>query len=421
MRTDRADFPTRVAAAVAVAAAAGGAAAQTGPYAGGSVSYTHDSNVYRLADGTEPPPGTPRSDRITSASVMAGLRLPLGRQVLSADASLRSTRYADHASLDHDGHRVALGLDWATVERLSGSASLSRERTLVRFDSDAALSGVPTLQRNLATITHAEAVARIGLITRWSAELGATADAVDYSAPAFRPRDFRQSGVSAGLRHRASDALSMGLGLRATRGRYPHFAQGADGGDIADRYHGRHVDWDVRWVPGDVSRIDARLSLGRTTFDRATASDVSGATGQLLWTWRPTTRLRLETRLARERGQDSSALYFPGSGRYADFSRTTTSLGTAIYWQMTAKVQWVAGLAGAERQLVDTRQDLAGATTLRTGDDRTRVGSLGVRWQPLRTVTLGCDATRERRTHAGALSTDYHASTLGCHAQLVLN
>jgi nucleoid-associated protein YgaU len=216
-------------------------------------------------------------------------------------------------------------------------------------------------------------------------------------------------------------ALSTGLALRAARGRYPHFAQGADGSDIADRYHGRYVDWDVRWVPGDVSRIDARLSLGRTTFDRATASDVSGATGQLLWTWRPTAALRLETRLARERGQDSSALYFPGSGRYADFSRTTTSLGTAAYLQLTAKVQLVAGLAGAKRQLVDTRQDLAGATTLRTGDDRTRVASLGVRWQPLRTVTLGCDVTHEQRTHTGALSTDYHASTQGCHAQLVLN
>lgn len=395
--------------------------AQASPYYFGvSQSITHDSNIYRLADGAAAPFGLTRSDRIATTTLLAGVRQPLGRQALRGDASLRASRFGRHEALDNQGHALALALDWATVGRLSGSVSLARDRSLVRFDSENTSSGPAILERNLATTTRLEAVARIGLVTRWSAEARYSFQETDYSAAAYRPRGLRQQGIGASLRHAFNDALSVSGGLRATEGRYPRFALAADGSFVEDRYQGRFVDLGARWVPGAVSQFDARLSLGRTNFERATASDVSGLTGSALWTWRPSAKLRLETRLARDRGQDASALFFPGSGLFADFSRTTNSITLGVHHEWSAKLSFSGGIGYADRQLVDTRQDLFGGTLVRNGDDQTTFSSLSVRWLPARSLTLGCDLGREERRHQGPLSTDYHANIFGCFGQFTL-
>ncbi len=395
--------------------------AQASPYyAGIAQSLSHDSNLYRLADGVPAPFGLARSDRIATTTLLAGVRQQLGRQALRGDVSLRAGRFGNNQSLDNEGHRIALGLDWATVERLSGSVSLSRDRSLVRFDSDSALSGPGALQRNLSTATRLEALARIGLVTRWSGELRANYQQADYSAAAYRSRELREHGASAGLRYSFSDALEVGAALRATEGRYPRFAQAADGRFVEDRYQGRFVDLNARWVPSALSQLDARVSLGSTNFDRATASDLSGLTGSATWIWRPSAKLRWETRLARDRGQDASALLFPGSGRFADFSRTTASLSAGVSYEWSTKLRLSAGLGHARRGLADTRQDLLGQTRVRNGDDRTTFAAVGLRWLPWRSVTLGCDLGREQRRHQGELSTDYRASTFGCFGQFIL-
>jgi hypothetical protein len=128
----------------------------------------------------------------------------------------------------------------------------------------------------------------------------------------------------------------------------------------------------------------------------------------------------MEARLSRDRGQDSSALYFTGSGRFADYSRTTSAVTLGANYELSSKIALTAGWLYADRKLVDTRQDLFGATLVRFGDDRTTLVTLGARWVPTRSVTLGCDIGREQRRHDGPLSTDYSVNTASCFGQFTL-
>jgi hypothetical protein len=222
------------------------------------------------------------------------------------------------------------------------------------------------------------------------------------------------------LHYRAAAAWRAWAGVREVRGRYPFFAQAPGGVDVEDRFDGRYIDFGGRWADGGPSTLDLRLSVGRTRFDRATASDLSGLTGTATWTWRPTGKLAVQTRLARDRGQESKTLFFPGSGRVADFSRTTSSVGLTVDWAATAKIAMQLGVLQAERDLADTRQDLFGRPLSLRGQDRTSVVSAGLTWSPQPGLSLGCEVARESRAQQGLLSSDYDLTVGSCRARLNL-
>ena len=406
-------------AALSVLAAPLFAQAQASPYSLGlSQAVAHDSNIYRLSDGSLLPPGASGGDTVTTTTLQAGLDQPIGRQRLHGDVQLRASRFAHNRSLNFEGYGANAGLDWATVYRLSGSLSLAANRSLARFNNDSTVAS--DLQRNIEDSKQADASVRIGVVTRWSAEANVSHQRLDYSAPAYAAREFRQNSLSAGLRYRPSAASNWGLALRHTQGQFPRFAVAADGSAVANHYQSDNIDLTGQWLPSGASEWNARLSLGQSRFDRDTARDFSGLTGALSWLWRPTGKLRLETRLARDSGQDSAAVDFVGSGRSAGSSRSSIALRLSGSYEVSAKITLNASAGQAWRDLADTRTLLPGLPLSLTGRDRTGSWSLGARWAPTRWALTGCEAGREQRSHSGLLSTDFSSTTYGCFGQINL-
>lgn len=396
------------------------AAAESSPWwAGASLQWQRDSNIYRLPDSVDAlPSGRQRSDSILTTSLVAGLDQPISRQRLRADVSLRSNRFADNGALDNNGYGLRLAWDGATVGRVSGSLSVQADRSLVRFEASSAAGG--QLERNIADTRQADATLRIGLVTKLSGEIGYTHQQAQYSAAAFDSREYRQGVLRAGLRYAPSDLLGLSLVLRGTEGRYPRFIPVIGGGFLADDYNGRNVDLLAQVAPSGASQLDARVSVGRTRYDQLTARDLSGVTGQIGWTWRPSGKLRLETRWLRDRGQDSEPADFVASGRIVDTSRVSDSLSLALNYAWTAKVSLSAAGRTTRRELVDTRPLGAAGTQVRSGSDHTDSWQLAARWTPTRAITLGCDVGRERRSADGPLSSDYAVTTAGCFGQMLL-
>src|SRR5689334_11736319 len=126
--------------ALASSLAACAAHAQDGEqpwYIGARVGYTHDSNVFRRNDLVQ-------SDNITSAGVFGGFHWRPGRQHLYLDAGADHNRFGTLRNLDNNSHTVTTGLDWQTVEHLSGSLRYARRQDL----GDFAVVGTPS-DRNI--------------------------------------------------------------------------------------------------------------------------------------------------------------------------------------------------------------------------------------------------------------------------------
>lgn len=389
--------------------------AQSSPYfVGGAVGLTRETNIFRAADGR------PESDdTVTSVSLLAGVDQPIGRQRVFGRLNVRENRYAQSSLLNNLSYGVNAGLDWSTLERLSGNLSLDASQNLARFSPGDAPG---TTERNIEKSMGVAATVRVGVVTRMTAELGLSHREVDYSAPEFNFREYRQDAVSIGLQYQFSGSLGAGMLVRHTEGSFPLFREIAPSVFIADTFKRDDAEINLRWTPGGASTISARIAASDTRHKQAKQQDVNGVTGAVGWNWRPTGRLRLDTTLTRNTGLETTGFtLFNGliTGQN-DNSRLITSLRVAAAYDLTGKIGLTASATHAQRSLSDTQALSFGQPVVNTGNDRSTSLALGVRWVPLRSLQLSCDVSQDSRTTSGTLSLPYGAGSAGCFAQFVL-
>lgn len=394
--------------------------AQTSPwFAGGMVNLGHESNLLRLAKGQVAPLGASKSDQLTSIALLAGLDERISRQRIFGNLALRDNRYADNRVYNNQGYTATLGVDWATAERLSGNLSGSASRQLSSFN----LQEIGLLpEKNLEAVQSMDATLRLGLEGRLALEAGIGAQRVKNSlaTAAVQARNYRQDTGSLGLRWRPSAASSLGLALRSTQGRYPQFRLGSDGQYQPDRYERRDIDVSATLEPSSASKLDLRLSSGKTEYDLATQRNYSGLTGTLGWGWQLSGKVALSTRLTRETGQDSYAVTtFFGTPGTTDYSRITDSLRVKADYSVSPKLDFSLAWVWADRDLARTQPSLF-STAQAEGRERTQVLVLGARWKPLRSLSLGCDLSGEQRRGSGDLGSDLGAQAFNCFGQFTL-
>lgn len=402
---------------------AGVAVAETSPwYIAASQSYAYESNLLRLATGQEAPPGYSRNDDITSTSLLAGLDQPIGRQRLFGNVTVRQNRYSGNPQFNNTSYNGSVGLDWSTIERISGSVSASATRALQSFSTD-----LFTTERlnNLESTETVNGNIAIGLVTEYSLMLSGGHRRVHNSLddPGIRSREYYQDNAELLLRWAPSSIGTFGIGVAATRGRYPKFGIAANGDYSADRFKRHDAVLTATLKPTGASTFDVRVANGTTRYDLNQQRNFSGVTGSLVWGWQITGKLRLATQINRDTGQDSYATrkLLTGEPTTGDYSRVTDQLRVQLYYDLSAKVALNAGASYAHRDLVTTFNDPARPPEL-TGSDRTVLMSVGGRWAPRRYALLGCDVSSEKRKASGSpfLSADMSAKSLSCFGQLTL-
>jgi hypothetical protein len=381
--------------------ACGGALAQSSPYYfGGALGVTRNSDVSPLSPGKS-------SDTITTATLLAGVDETFGRQRLNASASLRHNNYADNSDLNHLAHDLKARLDFATVDRISGSlsAGMSQLRDLGLEPSTATLERVLSRSQNLG------AALRMGVVTRFTVE-----GTLDHREQDFKrksssgdPRDYTLTTGGLSFRYSANPDLTLGTGLRLGDGRYT--ATDID-------FKRRDLDLLATWRPSGASSLNARLSASKINYQPAGISDFSGLTGDVAWDWQPTGKIRLVSRLSRDNRDTAGEL-----ASSTDTSRVSTGLSVTADYELSAKVALTAAGGLTQRTL----EDIVPNQTTQRGRDRVYALSVGARWTPLRVLTLSCDVSKNQRTVSQSggtttapLTVPYKYDTFGCAAQVVL-
>lgn len=401
------------------ATAAGTASAETSPYyIGVSQAFGYESNLLRLGNDQVAPAGYSKSDSYSATSLLAGLNQPIGRQRVFGTLSVRHTRYRDNSLFNNTGYALNGGVDWSTINRISGTLSASANRSLSSFG----LTEIGLLTRkNLESSEAINSSLAVGLVTEYSFE-GAVGyrrvrNSLDESN--IKSRDYDQSTVSGGIHWRPSDATNLGLGLSGSKGRYPSFNRNPDGSFDEDRFTRQNIDFTAILTPRGVSTYDARISIGKTRYDLNQQRDFSGVTGTIGWLWATTAKLHFTTRLTRDTGQDSYAVMIFNTDGVAQYSQTVNSLRVQADYDYSAKIAVTSALQYAERKLVNTIQNPFIPINA-TGSDRTLLFTVGARWAPLRNALLGCDLGVENRNASGQLSVDLKNNSVSCYGQLTL-
>ncbi len=427
--------PVLLASCAALAAGSLPAAAQSSPwFVSGQLSLTHDDNLLRLGVAQPAPAGQSRSDSITSIGLIAGLDQPVGRQRVQASLTLRDNRFDRNALFDNQAYTGNATLDWSTVNRISGQLSVGASRALSTFNAD--VIG-PLDQRNYESTEGLNASLSAGLVTAWSVELSAGTRRVRNSLAEdiVQARNLDQDDAALGIAWRPGSALDLRLSLREVRGRFPSFLKAGSAFED-DRFTQRGTELALRWRASGASALDLRLGGGETTYERGGDRDFDNVTAAVGWSWQPTGKLALNTRLSRDEGQDNYPVFVgvlafdpslpglvlqPTAAVQSDLRQIDT-LRAQLDWSATAKLGLSVSLQQARRDVSSRTRTVADGRERRSGSgvDTTRIATVGVRWQPQRWTLLGCDLRQERRRADGNITVDLDGTSIGCYAQATL-
>jgi hypothetical protein len=408
---------------LALAATAGPAVAdEPNPYyLGASQTFTYLNNLYNLADDQKGllPSRYSANDTLSSTTLLAGVDQTWGRQRLFGSGTYSGNRYLDNTQLNNDSYAADLALNWATIERLSGTVRLNATQNLALFDVNT--SGIAVTQKNVQNVAQADASIQVGLVTKFSAEATIGYRNVRYTAPEYDYLEYDQTSASAGLNYRPSGLLTLGTAYRVNHIEYPLFY--VDAPDPVDREDRQYLDFTANYQDSQVSQFYLRVSPTRITYQQYTQRDESMVTGALSWHWQPSGKVKLVTTLSRDAGQSSAydSHLNQGGNSMGDFSSTTSALQFYADYEMSGKVSFSGSIVYAHRVLLNTTSYTEGTPVTTTGNDNTIYLTLGARWTPTRNTLVGCNLlATDRRSDNRSLSVPYTSSSFGCFGQITL-
>jgi hypothetical protein len=374
----------RLAIAESLAACAVAQAQEQPWYAGARLGYTHDSNVFRQN-------GVTQSDNIVSAGVLGGFHWRPGRQHLYIDANADNNRYSSLKQLNNTSHAVTTGLDWQTIENLSGSLRYTQRQNLAEYDI------TTPAERNIARGQDATASIRYGYVSQFGVEAGVSRRESKYSLTTDRDSTSNVGWI--GGRYAGGGQLSFGVAARVSKSKTPHFRPllplditivpvfGPEEPDEGDR---KDLDFTTTWQPSDRSTVMGRISITREDHTAPSRADFHGVTGAVNIDYELTGKTKLHGAIIRDTGLESSFLALTQlglTGLHFENAHTNWIVQLGADWQATAKI-----LAQASVRYL--RGSLATVSGADFATNTTRV-KLGVSYLPIRNVTLGCNVLRD--------------------------
>lgn len=395
----------------------GGPADPNPYYIGISQALTHDSNVYRIPSGP--------SDNYSTTSLLGGFDQQIGRQRLFGRGNVSANRYQNQDTLNNVSYGLTTGIDWETIEHLSGRVNASLNRSLA---AQPASNGTPVAERNVAETRSIEARARWGGVSLLSLEGGVDYSSIDYSAPQFVSSASSRNGVSLNLYYRPGGPLRLGVGVRSDRTRTPQaFLDPATGQYQSTRLTAEHYDLLADYELTGRLGANARVSYTRQRNSGVANADFSGFTGNLGLSWQATGKITVRVDAARDVGFNAttySTFAFtptatgialtPVVGLYQN-NQITNSLGLGASYAATAKISASANARYQRARLSNVNAATAAAAP--EVIDVSTIVSLGANYEITRNWGAACNVAHERRDVSGGTSFSYTANTIGCSTQ----
>jgi hypothetical protein len=389
----------------------GTVASDPNPYfLGARQGFTHETNVNHTPNG--------RSDNYSTTSVFGGFDQPIGRQRVFGRATVGYNRYQHESQLDNTSYDANAGLDWSTIERLSGNLNVAFSQNLA---APAVIGFVPDQRRNIATTQSIDATVRWGGASLLTLEGRAGYSNIDYSLPEYQSSESKQSRASIGLYYRPGGPLRLGVAARFTRAESPASGPNVTPPVLANTAESRNLDFTANYdVSGQVS-AGGRISYTRQTNSAITAADFSGLTGDLNVAYRPTGKLSFNLYAARDVGSNSSQFttsqsFLVGTtvitthrNEILEVSQVTNSAGLGVGYAATGKITANAGVRYARAKLVS--QAVADST------DVLKSAYIGANWEVARNWLVACNVGRESRDVSGSLNYSYASTSVGCLGQ----
>ncbi|MDD2976359.1 hypothetical protein [Aquabacterium sp.] len=372
-----------------------------------SQSLTRDSNLLR--DNSKR-----SSDTISTTTVAAGLNKAYGRQNYRLSASASRNAYSENSQFDNDGYAVSAEVASEVGSNFKVTLNAGASQFLPSFEDQFNRD-----ERNTERNRQASVDVRYGLYGRWSVNAGASYSKVDYQITESENKT--SNSVFAGVRYLPSDLAYIGLTLYRTDTNLPNRV--LVGGVVGEDIERTSVSLDTVWQVTGFSRLSGRLGMTSEKHPQDRRRDFDGLTGSASWNFTPAGKVSYALSWVRDTNNEGGGTVDSIFGRlYAANKRLTNSLAATATYQATAKIKFNVGYTHAQYE-EDSGLESAAVGGQISSDEQTgryNAVSLGVSYQPIRSVGLGCDLQRYDRTQS-VFSRAYDGNTVACRASFTID
>ncbi|WP_130430048.1 hypothetical protein [Rivibacter subsaxonicus] len=358
-----------------------------------SQGFAHDDNLFRVPDEF-----VKTSDWVSSTALIGGFDQPFGRQRGYGNVTLRGNAYKDQSQLNNFSYDLRTGLDWSTVERLSGNVDLKLAQSLARF-SDYGSTARERSGKNQELSQYIGTRVQYGITAAIALEALVNYQNIDYTAEAFDDRARRALTYGGGVKFAPRGVWTLGLGARHTDGTYPRSVV-VNGQFAPDDYTRDSIDLTARLNATGLSTFSGRLSYTREEHELDTTRDFKGWTGQIGWNYQATGKLNFGLSYLRDTGTNTSTTGASGVETFLTDARLTDRFGIDGTWDATGKIQVKAGVEYWRNTFDDqfTQIDIGGQVISASGQTADNyLYTLLARYQATRSFGLECGARYEDR------------------------
>ncbi len=388
-------------------------------YLGVSEGLTHDSNVFRIPSGP--------SDNFSSTSLSGGFVQQISRHRIFGRGNFTLNRYFDQTQLNNTSYNLATGVNWETIENLSGNLNLGAGRNLT---SPTASPTAPVANRNIAKTENADARVRWGGNSLLTLESSVGYSRLDYSNPQSVSAQSKGRTGSLGIYYRPGALLRLGLAGRVNRTESPNaFLDPNTGTYQANTIKGKNLDVLADYEVSGFVSANGRVSYTKQTNSGVNGANFSGLTGGLGLSYRPTARTAFRLDIARDAGFDASLfntvsittnssgvqVLTPIAGRYEN-NRVTDSIGVGATYEVTAKISANAGASYGRAKLTTTIVGAGSQAGPETLDKQDSI-YIGASYAIARNWGLNCNAAYTHRDVTGPAPFSYNDNTISCTTQ----
>lgn len=369
-----------------------------------SQSVMRDSNLLRDDSNKQ-------ADTVSTTAVRGGLNKAYGRQNYRLDVTANHNKYSNNDQFNYNGF-VSSGeviSDFGSNFRFTGSFAASE--VLPKFED----SQANRTARNIQKTTRVGTDLRYGLYGRLSVNGGLSQSKLRYRETTRENKD--SSSWNMGVRYLPNDLMYYGLSYTQTDTDLPNFRNpdGTDGEEVTRR----SINFVTSWRATGFSQLNASVGYTRERNDNDPRRDFNGVTGQAAWTFTPAGKVRYRVSWLRDtNNQGGFTLLGGASETFVSQDRVVNQYGASATWQATSKISATVQLTHARYEEGRSVSGLINESENRDG--RLNSVSLGLEYQPIRSLNVGCDVQKYDRT-ASVLSRAYSGQALSCSLGFTLD
>lgn len=246
----------------------------------------YDDNLFRLSDSE-------KSDLLLSTRAGIKIDKPYAQQRFQLDATVTDNRYRTYDFLNHTAFNYRGAWLWHLTPRISGILLAEQKQELNNF-SDFRNIGEKSIQTNQTHVFTVDGDIGAGVHL-----LGGLVDVRSRNSEDFEAvGDYRQDGAEFGVKYVSRAQNWISLVRRETTGDYRGRALDPVA-QLDTGFDESTTEATLDWHVSGKSEFQGKLGYVDRTHDNFSQRDYSGTVGRLLYRWKPTAKLQLDTSLSR--------------------------------------------------------------------------------------------------------------------------